>query len=451
MTDNSSPDFDEASSSAIFDKRAGGVASGPKVAEEAKAETLAVASEVRPRRGGMFKAFRHRNYRLFWVGAGISNLGNWMQMVGQNWLVLSLTGSPFLLGLVSFLANLPMLLLSLFGGVVADRNSRRTVLLVTQVLMALLVLMLAVLSVFGLINIWLVLLITVGIGTVQAFNTPAYQAIMQDLVEKEDTMNAVAMNSLQFNLTRIVGPAIGGVLISAVGVAACFFFNSISYLGVIVTLLLIRLPTFQRPVVKRSALAEIRESFGYLRQHREMLALMGIGAAVSLFIFPYITLLPVFVKQVFRSGPESYGLLMTAVGLGALVGALGLAFISSRPRGLGKFMLGGFAVALVALLGFGLSNNFLISLGMLALLGSAIVSANGAANTLVQTNVPDEMRGRIMSVWTLSAMGMLPIGSLQSGIVAENWGAPFAIVLNMCLLSVVLSLIVLFVPRLRQM
>ncbi len=401
-------------------------------------------------RSSVFSAFRYRNYRLFWFGACVSNLGNWMQTVGQNWLVLSLTGSPFMLGLVNFIANSPMLVLSLFGGVIADRNSRKTVLLVTQNLMALLVLAMAILTFFNIINVWLVLAIALGIGVVQAFNSPAYQTIMLDLVGKDDLMNAIAMNSMQFNLTRIIGPSIGGLLVSAFGVAACFFFNSLSFLAVIVALMLVRIPKVAPQLEKRSALLEIRESFGYLRQNREMLALLAIASAMSIFVIPYLTLLPVFVRNVFKLGPDYYGILLSAVGVGALTGAFLVAQASGEVKKRSRFMLIGMLVNIVGMVGLGLSGNFVLTVVILAFCGGAMVISNATLNTIIQTSVPDEMRGRIISIWTLCTMGLMPIGNLQSGTVAELFGAPFSMLLNTGVFSILLGLIIFYVPRIRE-
>ncbi|MDB5078363.1 MAG: hypothetical protein JWP00_287 [Chloroflexi bacterium] len=400
--------------------------------------------------GGTFSALRHRNFRIFWIGALISNLGGWMQVVAQNWLILSLTGSPFLLGLVNFIANLPMLLLSLVGGVVADRNSRKTVLLITQNIMALLMLLMAVLSLFNFINIWLVIIIALAIGIVQAFNSPAYQTIMLDMVGKKDIMNAIALNSFQFNLTRIVGPGIAGILVSVVGVAACFFLNSLSFMAVVAALLLVRLPTPAPIIVKRSVLQEIQESLGYLKRNVELSGLLVIASLFSFFVFPYLTLLPVFVQKVFKGGPKDYGILLSAVGVGALLSALLVANISGRLRRKTPFMNWGMLIMVCGLLLFSLSTNFILTMIALAFAGGAMVAVNTTMNTIVQSNVPDELRGRILSVWTLCTMGFMPLGNLQSGIVAEQWGAPFSIFLNTILFVLLTGLIHLLIPKLRQ-
>jgi MFS family permease len=400
--------------------------------------------------GGTFSALRHYNFRLFWIGALVSNLGGWLQVVAQNWLVLSLTNSAFILGLVNFIGNSPMLLLSLFGGVVADRNSRKTVLLITQNAQAILMLIMAVLSFFNIINIWMVILIALGIGIVQAFNSPAYQTIMLDLVRKEDIMNAIALNSFQFNLTRVIGPGIAGVLVTLVGVAVCFFLNSLSFMAVVVALLLVKLPKPVRIVEKRPMWEEIKESLNYLKGEIALSGLLMIASLFSFFITPYLTLLPVFVQQVFKSGPEDYGILLSAVGVGALTGALLVANISARLERRSLFMNWGMLIMVSALLGFSLSTNLILSMVMLAFAGGSLVSVNTTLNTIVQSSVPDYLRGRILSIWTLCSVGFMPLGNLQSGIVAQAWGAPVSVILNMVLFVLFTLLIYWFIPKSRQ-
>lgn len=436
-------------SSPDFEIPAGNTAT-PELAIAPVEQSIAPPETLKASSGGTFSALRHYNFRLFWMGATVSNLGNWMQTVGQNWLIISLTGSPFMLGLVNFIANSPTLLLSLFGGVVADRNSRRAVLLITQNIMALLVLIMAILTFFNLINVWLVLALALGIGIVQAFNSPAYQTIMLDMVGKDDLMNAIALNSIQFNLTRIIGPSIAGLLVSVVGVAICFFINALSFMAVIAALLLIKIPPAMPRQGKNSALSEIKESLGYLRGDPILLALLVITSALSVFALPYLNLLPVFVTKVFHMGADSYGLLLTGVGVGALSGAFLLAKISSNLRHAGRYIFGGLLVLIVAMLGLGLSANFIVSMVILAFCGGAMVISNATINTVVQTNLPDNLRGRVLSVWTLCTMGLMPIGNLQSGTVAEAFGAPFAMIVNAVIFSLILGVTVFLVPKVRE-
>jgi MFS family permease len=306
------------------------------------------------------------------------------------------------------------------------------------------------LSFFNIINIWLVIIVTLAIGIVQAFNSPAYQTIMLDLVHKDDIMNAIALNSFQFNLTRVIGPGIAGVLVTLVGVSVCFFLNSLSFLAVVAALLMVRLPAPTRIVEKRSVLQEIEESLGYLKRNIPITGLLMIASLFSLFIVPYLTLLPVFVQQVFKGGPEDYGILLSAVGVGALVGALLVANISGRLRRKSLFMNWGMLVMLGGLLLLSLSSNLVVAVVALAFAGGAIVAVNTLLNTIVQSSVPEELRGRILSIWTLCSMGLMPLGNLQSGIVAEQWGAPVSIIVNIIFYMVFTGLIYIMIPRSRQ-
>lgn len=422
----------------------------PENSLSAEPEVEPFAIEVRAnQKGGMFRALRHTNFRLFWSGALVSNIGNWMQTVGQNWLVLSLTHSPFLLGLVNFISNAPMLVLGLFGGVVADRRSRKQVLLFTQSSMAALIMLMAILTFFNVINIWLVLIIALLIGCVQAFNSPAYQSIMLDLVGKDDLMNAIALNSLQFNLTRVIGPSIAGVLVVVVGVAACFFFNSLSFLAVIGALLMVKLPQVPLREGKSSALGEIREGLSYLRSHSSLAVLVILSGMVSILIFPYITLLSVFAKDVFHSGASDYGLLLACVGVGAAIGAVFVASRSDLARR-SPLLFGGAALSCLTLFGFALSSNLYLSMAILPFVGASLVIMMATMNTIVQATVPAELRGRIISIYTLSSMGLLPVGNLQAGLVAQTFGAPVAVAGGAVGFAVCAALAFIYVPKLKE-
>lgn len=444
-----SPDYEVSgvsSSDVSNSNRAAAVPATPALA------TKSVASETRR---GMFSAMRHRNFRLFWSGAFVSNIGNWMQTVGLNWLVLSLTNSPFLLGLVNFLSNAPLLLLGMFGGVLADRRSRKSILFITQFSLLTLVMVLAVLTWLGVVEIWMVLLISLLMGIAMAFNSPAYQTIMLDLVGKEDLMNAIALNSMQFNLTRFIGPTIAGALVVAVGVGACFFFNSLSFLAVIVALLLIKLPPVKPKAEKRSVLGDIKEGFGYLRGQPGLLVLVMMAAAFSIFIFPYNTLLSVFAKDIFHSGAASYGALLAAVGLGASCGALVVAKLSQTIKRRSPVLLVGQGVVTVGLIVFALvsanTGNLLAGLALLPFLGAAMVVSLATSNSIVQGNVPTELRGRIISIYTIASMGMMPLGSLQAGFVAEHWGAPTSVIAGAIIFGLITIAGWVFVPQVREL
>ncbi|NWJ47464.1 MAG: MFS transporter [Chloroflexi bacterium] len=398
----------------------------------------------------MFVAMQNRNFRLFWNGAFVSNIGNWMQTIAQNWLVLSLSQSPFILGLVNFIGNLPMLLFGLYGGVIADRNSRRNVLLVTQSLMLISILVMAILTFTNLINIWLIVIIVSFVGMVSAFNAPAYQTIMLDLVGKENLMNAIAMNSIQFNLSRVIGPAIAGVIVVIFGVAACFFINALSFGAVLLALFMVQIPAITTTTQKHTVTSEIRETFSFLWSNKPMLGLIASSAAFSIFVFPYLSLLSVFAKDVYRSGADSYGLLMGAVGVGAVIGGLIIARLSELEKR-ARFVQIGTFIMVLSLVIFSFMPIILASLPFLAIAGGAMVTVQSSVNTIVQTNVPDNMRGRIISVWQLASMGLLPIGSLLGGTAAEFIGAPMTIAVGVLIFGAITLAVFIFIPKTRYL
>lgn len=413
-----------------------------------EAEPEASLAPLPSRQLKTFSSFRHRNFRLFWSGAFVSNIGNWMQTVAQNWLVLSLTHSAFLLGLVSFLGSMPLLILGLFGGVVADRNSRRRVLLLTQNLLCLLTMLLAVLTWLNIINIWLVVVIALGIGVVGAFNSPAYQTIMLDMVGREDLMNAIALNSMQFNLTRVIGPSIAGALIVAVGTATCFFFNSLSFLAVVIALLFIKLPPVKARANKK-IFTEIKEALGYLKQNKPLAVIILLGSAMNLFVYPYLTMLSVFASNVFHSDAGDYGLLLAAVGVGAAIGSLAVASLTDA-RSKSRMITGGTALVAVTLVLFSLSHILWVSMLILPFVGAAQVIVNSAMTTIVQTEVPESLRGRVISVNTLASLGVLPLGNLLAGTLAQLQGAPFTVGSEAVLYGLIVLAAYLLMPRLRD-
>lgn len=355
----------------------------------------------------------------------VSLVGTWMQSVAQGWLVLTLTDSAFLLGLVSAIGSIPVLFLSLPGGVAADRFDKRKLLIFTQSTAMVLALTLASLTHYGLVRIWHVVLLAAVSGSVFAFDAPSRQAFTIELVGKEDLLNAIALNSAVFNAARIMGPALAGVLIGSIGMAGCFFLNGISFLAVIVGLWQI---TNQRPAPRApgSAWREMREGLSYSWNHPVIRPVVTIVAVFSIFGMPYAMLMPVFARDILAVGPRGLGFLMTANGVGALVGALGLAAFS-RTKGRGRLvMVAGIAFSL-GLAAFSLSRSFILSLALLPLVGWSMVSQTATINTLLQTTVPDGLRGRVMSLFTFVFMGMMPFGSLLGGSLAQRFGAPAAL------------------------
>ncbi|HEV2131454.1 MAG TPA: MFS transporter [Longimicrobiaceae bacterium] len=398
---------------------------------------------------GAFAALGHRNFRLFWLGQLLSLTGNWMQSTAQGWLVLDLTNSEFLLGVVTAAGSLPVLLFTLYAGVVADRRDKRRIILTAQGCALLLALALAILTHTGLINLgWIVILVLL-LGVAHAFEVPTRQSFFVDLVGKQDLTNAIALNSAAFNLTRIIGPAVAGLLIGSVGIAAVFYLNAFSYAGVIIGLLLIRLPRFQPPPRTASTWANLREGFAWIRGNRLPRALVWLIAAASIFAFPYAMLLPVFARDVLGVGAQGLGWLLSATGAGALAGGIALAAIGSRVRR-GPLLLVS-SIAFTVLLGsFALSRSFVLSLCLLAAAGFMMILNNATTNALLQSLVPDALRGRVMGVYVFMFLGMTPIGSLQAGTLARWLGAPIALAMGATVLLGIILLVWSRVPELRE-
>jgi MFS family permease len=369
-----------------------------------------------------FRALRHRNYRLFVGGQLVSLIGTWLQSVAQAWLVYRLAGSPFLLGLVGFCGQLPVLLLSPLGGAAADRLDRRRVLVATQSAAMLLALLLGALTVARLVTVPAVMAIAAALGVVNAFDMPTRQSFVIEMVSRNDLPNAIALNSSMVNAARMLGPAVAGVLVAAVGEGWCFILNGLSYVAVILALLRIRVPARARqvPASMRSHLAG---GFRFAARSGPIRALLALIGVVSLFGMPYAVLMPVFADRVLGVGARGLGMLMGASGVGALCGALLLAR-RRAVKGLGSWVVsaaGGFGLSLML---FGLSRRLGLSLPILFLTGLTTVLHSAASNTLLQTLSPDEMRGRVMSLFSMMFLGMAPFGAFFAGAAAQRIGAP---------------------------
>lgn len=402
-----------------------------------------------PLAAGAFAALRHRNFRLFWFGQLLSLTGTWMQSTAQGWLVLELTDSELWLGLVTAAGSLPVLLFTLYAGVIADRHDKRRIILAAQAAALALALAMAVLTDRGWITVQWILLLVLLLGTANAFEVPTRQSFFVELVGKQDLTNAIALNSAAFNLTRILGPAVAGFLIGSVGIAAAFYLNAVSYLAVIAGLLLIRLPRVRRPPRTESVRANLREGFAWLRAHRLARTLVGLIAAFSILAFPYAMLLPVFARDVLRVGAPGLGALLSATGAGALAGGLALAAIGGRVRR-GPLLMGASLAFALLVAGFALSRSFALSLALLAAAGFAMILNNATTNALLQSLVPDELRGRVMGVYVFMFLGMTPLGSLQAGALARWLGAPAALALGALALLLVLLVAWWRVPELRD-
>ena len=396
-----------------------------------------------------FGALAHRNFRLFLFGQTVSLTGTWMQSIAQGWLVLQLTNSPFYVGLVSALGSLGVLLFTLYAGVIADRTDKRRTVVITQTLQMLQAFALAALVWSGHVTTTSVMVLAAFLGIVAAFDIPTRQAFIVEMVGKEDLMSAIALNTSVFNLTRVIGPVIAGFLIGAKGVAICFFLNGVSYLGVIVSLLAMRLPAHIPHPKQVSAWQGFREVLDYLKSDRRASALVFLTAIISIFGFPYLVLMPVFARDVLRVAAAGYGLLSAAVGIGAVAGALTVAVLSARIRKGRTLAVAGTLFG--GLLGvFALSRSFTAAIILLVLVGAAMIVNNALTNTLLQTGVPDHLRGRIMGFYSFMFVGMAPLGAFQAGVVAERWGAPMAVGMGGAIAALAVLWTAWRVPELRM-
>ena len=372
------------------------------------------------------RALRHRNFQLFFGGQLISLIGTWMQNIAQDWLVYRLTGSSLLLGTVAFASQIPIFLLAPVSGIVADRWNRHRIVIATQSASMLLALTLATLTLSGRIRIWEIMVIASLLGVVNAFDIPARQAFLIDMVGRDDLLNAIALNSSMFNSARIIGPAIAGILVASVGEGWCFFANGISYIAVITGLLLMRLTRKGELQKKGSALENMIEGFRFARHTAPVRALLLLIGVVSLAAMPYTVLMPIFAGRILHGGARQLGMLMGATGVGALFGALTLAS-KADVKGLGKWVwmaATGFGTSLIL---FTLSRRLWLSMALLVPTGFGMMVQMGATNTLLQVMVPDRLRGRVMSLYSMMFIGMGPIGALIGGAIAARIGAPWTV------------------------
>jgi MFS family permease len=400
--------------------------------------------------GGALAALRHRNFRLFYFGQLLSLTGTWVQSTAQGWLVLELTDSALLLGMVTAAGSLPVLLFTLYAGVVADRMDKRRIIIAAQAAAAVLALALATLTGTGRVTVAWIMVLVFLLGTANAFEIPTRQSFFVELVGQDDLTNAIALNSTAFSATRVVGPAVAGALLGSVGIAACFYLNSVSYLAVLAGLLAIRLPPFRRPERTASTLENLREGFAFIRDDRVVRTLVLIIAALSVFAFPYAMLLPVFARDVLHVGAQGLGWLLAASGAGALAGGITLSVLAGRVRR-GPLVLGASFAFALAVAAFAASRSFPMSLLLLAAAGFCMILNNASVNALLQSLVPNRLRGRVMSVYVFMFLGMTPVGSLQAGAVARWAGAPAALGIGAALLAATVLLVGWKVPELREL
>jgi len=380
---------------------------------------------------GGLRAFAHYNFRLYYSGQGVSLIGTWMQFVGQAWLVLELTNDPLALGIVGALRFGPVLVFGLFGGVIADAVSKRAALVVTQLSAASISLTLGILVATGTVEVWHVYVLALLLGFVNSFDMPIRQAFVVEMVGREDVANAVALNSALFNMARIVGPAIAGLTIAAIGLVPLFFIDAVSYLAVVAGLLLLHVPELNLPLEKmavernwRSVLSRLAEGLRYVRHQREIVLAISVLGVVSTFALNFNVLIPVLARDTLHGDADTYGFLMSASGVGSLVSALSIAF-GQRPS-MGRLLTGAGVVG-IAMVALGISRVMLLDLGLMFMAGWGTISMAATCNTIIQLTVPDVLRGRVMSVYTTVFAGSAPFGALFAGTVASTGGAPIAL------------------------
>ena len=394
------------------------------------------------------RAFRHRDYQLFFGGQLISLTGTWMQAVAESWLIYRLTGSSALLGATSFVTLVPVFLFATIGGTVADRRHRHHIILTTQTAAMLLTFVLAALTLSGRVQVWHVFVLATCLGVVNAFDIPARQAFVVEMVGREDLSNAIALNSTMVNGARVVGPAIAGAVVALVGEGWCFLLNAVSYIAVIAGLLLMRVPPRLRPAARTSALRETLEGFQFVGRTAPVRALLLLLGVVSFAGMPYSVLMPIFAESILNSGSKGLGLLMAASGLGSLGGAVALA-TRNGVRGLGRWLAIATACFGGALIVFSFSRSFLLSAALLVPVGAAMIVEMAASNTLIQAMVPNVLRGRVMAVYSMMFMGMAPFGALFAGWLAERIGAPYTVALGGSICIVAAAIFSFHLPALR--
>jgi MFS family permease len=385
----------------------------------------------------LLPALRSKNYQLFFAGQGISLIGTWMTQLATIWLVYDLTNSPLMLGVVGFSSQIPSFFLAPFGGVFVDRFSRYRTLIGTQVLAMIQSLTLAALALTGVIQVWHIIALSLFQGFINALDAPARQAFVPELVERrEDLANAIAINSTMINGARLIGPAIGGLLIARVGTAYCFLFDGLSYIAVIAALLAMKVKPWKNVVTQGNPLQEVKEGFIYAFSFPPIRAILLLSALVSLMGLQNTILVPVIAEQVLKGGAESLGFLMAASGVGALTGGI---YLATRQTilGIGKLIAFAPAILGVGLIAFSLSRFLPFSLFTMLFVGLGTILQIAGSNTFLQTIVEDDKRGRLMSLYTMSFLGMIPVGNLLGGILANRIGAPNTLIIDgiVCILG----------------
>ena len=399
----------------------------------------------------IFRALSHRNYRLFFGGQGISLIGTWMQQIAINWLVYRLTHSALLLGVVGFTSRIPTFLLASLAGVLADRWNRHRVIVITQILSMIQALMLAILVLTETIAVWHVIFLSLSLGLINALDIPTRQSFVVDMIEKrEDLGNAIALNSSMVNGARLIGPSVAGMLIATLGEGMCFLLNGLSFIAVILALLAMKFKPKKREVQSSHVFQGLKEGFSYGFGFTPIRSVLLLLALVSLMGMPYMILMPIFAEKILHGGPLAFGFLLGATGVGAIAGSI---YLASRKSvlGLGRVIVFSSCLFGFGLIGFSLSRLFWLSLLMMLLTGFGMIVQMASSNTVLQTIVEEDKRGRIMSFYTMAFMGMVPFGSLLAGTLANNIGAPNTVMIGgiACILGS--ALFAKKLPTLREM
>jgi predicted MFS family arabinose efflux permease len=392
----------------------------------------------------IFKAFQYRDFRLMWFGACTSSIGTWMQIVAQGWLIYRLSHSAFLLALDQFLGGIPIFLFSLIGGVVADRTERRKILLLSQYVQMASAAVLTVLVAAGWVQVWHILCLSFVSGLAQAFGGPAYQALIPTLVDREDMPNAIALNSIQFNMAVTIGPALAGQALAKLGEKWCFGLNAISFLAPIISLSMIA-ARYLPATTTESMFSSLKQGIKFVRKQNSMEALTLLAFCMTALSMPMRTYIPVFVKDIFRRGPETYGNLLSLMGVGSICGSLAVAGIGNM-RKKGRFALTMLICLGAAISGFSLSKSLPVSYTMLVLVGASMMAVFATVTSLVQLITTNEMRGRVMSVYNCAFRGGMPMGNLVSGWLVPIFTAPIVLGVN-GLLLVLVALYFLLIQR----
>ncbi|MBU1998587.1 MAG: MFS transporter [Candidatus Omnitrophota bacterium] len=397
----------------------------------------------------MFASLKVKEYRLYWTGMFVSFIGTWIQITAMSWLIYGLTHSTFLLGLVGFLGSIPIFLFSFFAGAIADRANKRNIILATQIVFMLLALFLATMTQMKLINRWHVMVIAVLNGIVMAFDAPARQAMVVELVGRKNLMNAIALNSAAFSASRMIGPALAGIFISIIGMSGCFYINAVSFLAVIPALLLIKVKRAYQIEQNNSLLQDFKDVILFVKKDQFISAILCITAFLSLFGISYAILMPVFADHILNVGVKGLGVLMSSSGMGALIAALNLARLGDYNHK-GKLLVHSAMVFSISLIFFALSRHYLFSIIIMVLVGYSSVNIFSLANTLLQSKVSDGMRGKIMSLFMLTFAGFMPFGSLLAGGLAAKLGASLSVLIGGGVCLVTFLIINFTYPGLRR-